>query len=47
MNFPYRQNSEKINDWIFQKIQKTLIWAHFPNFKEKKYSKKISLRHAQ
>ena len=32
INFRYRTNSVKINDRIFQYIQKTLFLAHFPNF---------------
>ena len=38
MNFDYRTNSVKINDKIFQQIQKTLFFGHFwskPNFSKK------------
>ena len=36
INFHYRTNSVKINNTIFQYIQKTLFLAHFPNFGGKK-----------
>ena len=37
INFHYRTNSVKIDDKIFQYIQKTLFLAHFPNFWGKKF----------
>ena len=36
-NFHYRTNSVKINDKIFQYIQKTLFLAHFPRFFGQKF----------
>ena len=37
INIHYSTNSVKINDKIFQYIQKTLFLAHFPNFWGKKF----------
>ena len=37
INFHYRTNSVKINDKIFEYIQKTLFLARFPNFGGKKF----------
>ena len=37
MNFHYRSNSEKIIDYIFQQIKKTLFLSHFPYFGTKSH----------
>ena len=52
MNFHYRSNSVKINDQIFQGIEKNPVFGPFwaPFFKfwwQKKLSRKIRLCHAQ
>ena len=51
MHFHYRSNLAKINDQIFQQIEKTLFLAHFGPFflilVQKKLSQKIRLCHAQ